>query len=186
MRVLRRAPILGGAARSRRLRGRCRPPAVPRPGAGLRDDPEAGAFFRAPAVVLSAIAPAPADPLLEQRTYDAAHQLRRIGNFAGAISAFQSFVKTWPKSRLAPAAQYWIGDSHFNLREYRVAMASQRQLIATWPDHEKVPDAMLNIASSQAELGEAAASRRTLEELVARYPLSEAADRAKRRLAARK
>ncbi|MBY0439425.1 MAG: tol-pal system protein YbgF, partial [Burkholderiales bacterium] len=136
----------------------------------------------------TAIAPAPSapDPFLEQRTYDAAHQLRRIGNFAGAISAFQSFIKTWPKSRLAPAAQYWIGDSHFNLREYRVAIASQRQLIATWPDNEKVPDAMLNIASSQAELGDSAAARRTLEELVTRHPLSEAADRARRRLAARK
>ena len=106
--------------------------------------------------------------------------------YAGAITAFQSFVKTWPKSKLTPAAQYWIGDSHFNLREFRVAMASQRQLITTWPDHEKVPDALLNIASSQAELGESAASRKTLEDLVARYPLSEAADRAKRRLAPRK
>lgn len=130
--------------------------------------------------------PAGSDPVAEQRAYDAAQQLRRIGNYAGAIAAFQSFVKTWPRSRLAPAAQYWIGDSHFNLREFRVAMASQRQLIATWPDHEKVPDALLNIASSQAELGETAASRKTLEELVARYPQSEAADRAKRRLAPRK
>lgn len=131
-------------------------------------------------------APAGADPVAEQRAYDAAHQLRRIGNFAGAITAFQSFVKTWPKSRLTPAAQYWIGDSHFNLREFRMAIASQRQLIATWPDHEKVPDALLNIASCQAELGETAASRKTLEDLIARHPLSEAAERAKRRLAPRK
>ena len=134
----------------------------------------------------AAALPAGSDPAAEQRAYDAAHQLRRIGNYAGAIAAFQSFVKTWPRSRLAPAAQYWIGDSHFNLREFRLAMTSQRQLIATWPDHEKVPDALLNIASSQAELGETAASRKTLEELVARHPQSEAADRAKRRLAPRK
>jgi len=139
-----------------------------------------------PASAPTTATPTAPDALAEQRAYDSAHQLRRIGNYAGAISAFQAFVKAWPKSRLAPAAQYWIGDSHFNLREYRVAISSQRQLIATWPDNEKVPDALLNIASSQAELGESAAARRTLEDLVARHPKSEAADRAKRRLAARK
>ncbi len=161
-------------------------PAVPAP-AGPAPAPAATGSAQAPTASASgAAAPAGSDPAAEQRAYDAAHQLRRIGNFAGAITAFQSFVKTWPKSRLAPAAHYWIGDSHFNLREFRLAMTSQRQLIATWPDHEKVPDALLNIASCQAELGETAASRKTLEELVARYPLSEAADRAKRRLAPRK
>ena len=143
-----------------------------------------GAGSAVPGAANSVASPAAAvDPVAEQRAYDAAHQLRRNGNYAGAITAFQSFVKTYPKSRLAPAAQYWVGDSHFNLREFRVAIASQRQLLATWPDNEKAPDAMLNIASSQAELGEAAAARKTLEELVARHPLSEAAERAKRRLA---
>jgi len=146
-----------------------------------------GAGSTVPGAANSVASPAAAvDPVAEQRAYDAAHQLRRNGNYAGAITAFQTFVKTYPKSRLAPAAQYWVGDSHFNLREFRVAIATQRQLLATWPDNEKVPDALLNIASSQAELGEAAAARKTLEELVARHPLSEAAERAKRRLAPRK
>jgi len=49
-----------------------------------------------------------------------------------------------------------------------------------------VPDALLNIASSQSEQGEAAAARKTLEGLVNRYPASEAAEKAKRRLAASK
>jgi tol-pal system protein YbgF len=122
----------------------------------------------------------------EQKLYDTAHQARKIGNFAGAINDFQSLVKANPRGRLAPAAQYWIGDSHFNLREYRAAIAAQRQLISTWPDSDKVPDAMLNIASAQAELGETAAARRTMEDLIARHPKSEAADRARQRLAVRK
>lgn len=177
------------------------PTAVPGPGPGSVVSPGAAASTVAPAstpptstppasapttATATTATPTAPDALAEQRAYDSAHQLRRIGNYAGAISAFQAFVKAWPKSRLAPAAQYWIGDSHFNLREYRMAISSQRQLIATWPDNEKVPDALLNIASSQAELGESAAARRTLEDLVARHPKSEAADRAKRRLAARK
>jgi TolA-binding protein len=48
-----------------------------------------------------------------------------------------------------------------------------------------VPDALLNVASAQFELGDGAASRRTLEELIAKYPQSEAATKARQRLAIR-
>jgi len=42
---------------------------------------------------------------------------------------------------------------------------------------------MLNIASSQIELGQTGAARKTMDGLVARFPASEAAEKAKRRLA---
>jgi TolA-binding protein len=44
---------------------------------------------------------------------------------------------------------------------------------------------LLNIATSQFELNDAAASRRTLEELLAKHPQSEAAAKARQRLAIR-
>jgi TolA-binding protein len=46
-----------------------------------------------------------------------------------------------------------------------------------------VPDALVNIASCQIELGDTAAARKTLDGVVTRYPASEAAEKAKRRLA---
>jgi len=119
----------------------------------------------------------------ETRAYEAAQNLRRIGNYQGAIVAFQSFIKQYPKSQLASSAQYWIGDSYFNLRDFRGAISSQRLLLASYPDSPKIPDALLNIASSQAELGETAAARRTMDEIVAKHPGSDAADKARRRLA---
>ena len=124
-----------------------------------------------------------ASPGAENQTYDAAQAQRRIGNYQGAIVAFQNFIKQFPQSNLAPRAQYWIGDSYFNLRDFKLAIASQQTLIKTYPDSPSVPDAMLNIASSQIEMGESITGRRTLEELVAKYPVSDAADKAKRRLA---
>jgi tol-pal system protein YbgF len=119
----------------------------------------------------------------ETRAYEAAQNLRRIGNYQGAIIAFQNFLKQYPKSPLAPSAQYWIGDSYYNMRDFRLAISSQRLLLASYPDSNKVPDAMLNIASSQAELGETAAARKTMDELVAKHPGSDAADKARRRMA---
>ncbi len=138
--------------------------------------------------VAPAAAPAAAvttvDPAAETREYEAAQSQRRLGNYQGAIVAFQNFIKQFPKSNLAPRAQYWIGDSYFNLRDYRLAIAGQQALIKTYPESPSVPDAMLNMASSQIEMGESNTGRKTLEELVTKYPISDAADKARRRLAA--
>jgi tol-pal system protein YbgF len=119
----------------------------------------------------------------EARAYEAAQQQRRIGNYQGAIAAFQAFLAQYPKSPLAHRAQYWIGDSQYNLRDYKSAIASQQKLIAAYSDSASVPDALLNIASCQIELADTAAARKTLDGVVTRYPASEAAEKAKRRLA---
>jgi len=138
-----------------------------------------------------AAAPAPTPPApqasdAETRVYEAAQNQRKIGNYQGAIAAFRNFISQYPRSALAHRAQYWIGDSYYNLRDFKGAIASQQRLIASYPDSASVPDAMLNIASSQLELGDAAGARKTLDKLVARYPTSEAAEKARRRLTATK
>jgi tol-pal system protein YbgF len=178
--------------------------AAPVPGGGA-SAPPASAPAAAPAANVAApppaaSAPAPAaggpasavrpgaagtDGSAEQRAYDGALDQFKSGNFAAAITGFAAFVKTYPKSPLAPSAQYWIGNAQFAQRDYRSAIASQRQLIAAYPDSQKVPDALLNIATSQFEMGDGAASRRTLESIIAKYPNSDAAIKARQRLAIR-
>lgn len=119
----------------------------------------------------------------ESEAYERAQGQRRIGNYQGAIGAFQGFIAKYPKSTLAPRAQYWIGDSYFNLRDFKNAIASQQKLVAAYPDSSSVPDALLNMASSQLESGDAPAARKSMDSLIARYPSSEAAEKARRRLA---
>ena len=121
----------------------------------------------------------------EQKAYDIALDQFKAGSYAAAVAGFSAFIKTFPKSSLAPSAQYWIGNAQYAQRDFRGAIATQRQLIAAYPDSLKVPDAMLNIATAQLDLGEAAASKRTLEDLVAKFPKSDAAIKAKQRLAAK-
>jgi len=138
----------------------------------------------APATVAAATAgPAPAPTSqAEGRAYEAAQGQRKIGNYQGAIAGFRNFIAQYPKSPLAHRAQYWIGDSYYNLREFKNAIASQQRLISAYPDSASVPDALLNIASSQLELGDAPGARKTLDKLIGRYPASEAAEKARRRL----
>lgn len=149
------------------------------PAAAPAGSPAPAAAGTPPAQVASAPQPAEA----EGRAYEAAQNQRRIGNYQGAVAAFRNFITQYPKSQLAPRAQYWVGDSYYNLRDFKSAIASQQKLVATYPDSSSVPDALLNIASSQIELGDTAAARRTMDGLIARYPVSEAAEKAKRRLA---
>lgn len=136
-----------------------------------------------PAPASAPTPPAPQASDAETRVYEAAQNQRKIGNYQGAIAVFRNFISQYPRSPLAHRAQYWIGDSYYNLRDFKGAIASQQRLIASYPDSASVPDALLNIASSQHELGDAAGARKTLDRLVARYPTSEAAEKARRRLA---
>jgi len=141
-----------------------------------------GAGAVAPAATGAAVAASETTDA-EARAYEAAQGQRKIGNYQGAIAGFRNFLSQYPKSTLSHRAQYWIGDSYYNLRDFKNAIASQQRLISAYPDSASVPDALLNIASSQIELGEAAAARRTMDGLIARYPASEAAEKARRRLA---
>jgi tol-pal system protein YbgF len=150
------------------------------------DPPGEGALV-APAEGTDVAAPASGKPTEEEsRAYEAAQQQRRVGNYQGAIAAFRGFIAQYPRSTLAHRAQYWIGDSYYNLRDFKSSIAAQLTLIATYPESASVPDALLNIASSQLELGEKARARETMTGIVTRYPASDAAEKAKRRLAALK
>ncbi|MDD5330099.1 MAG: tol-pal system protein YbgF [Sulfuricella sp.] len=134
----------------------------------------------AKAVSTDAAQPPAAD---DTQAYDAALALFKSGNYQGAIAGFQGFVNASPDSPLAASAHYWIGNSYYNLRDYKNAIASQLKVVTLHPANSKVPDALLNIASSQQGLGETAAAKKTLQSIVAKYPLSNAAGLAKKRLA---
>jgi len=125
------------------------------------------------------------DPVQEQRAYDQGLELFRSGRFAEAIATFQAFNRTYPRSTLVPSAQYWIGNSLYATRDYRGAIAAQRQLITQYPDSAKASDALLNIATAQSDLGELQAARATLQEVATKYPNSEAGVKAKQRLGIR-
>jgi tol-pal system protein YbgF len=120
----------------------------------------------------------------ENKAYQAALDQFKLGNYPLAVSAMQGFLVSYPKSPLAPNAQYWVGMAYSGQRDYKSAITEQRKVIAQWPDNPKAPDAMLSIASSQETMGDRRAAQKTLQELIERYPTSSAAASAKQRLAA--
>lgn len=123
------------------------------------------------------------DPLVESRIYETALSHFREGNYAGAITGFRGFLKTYPDSALAPNAQYWIGYAYYVLKDYKSALAHQQKLVVVYPASAKVPDALFNIATNQVALDDFSGARKTLEDLVAKHPGTNAASLAARRLA---
>ena len=164
------------------------PPASMSPGAvssaPTMPPPASDAARGLPPAVVSA-PPAAIDPVAEQRAYDQGLEHFRAGRYAEAVTAFQLFTRTFARSTLVPSAQYWIGNSLYATRDFRGAIATQRQLIAQYPDSSKAPDALLNIATAQSELGDLQGARATLQEVATKYPSTEAGAKAKQRLGIR-
>tara|TARA_B100000686_G_scaffold204217_1_gene211015 strand:- start:18593 stop:19369 length:777 start_codon:yes stop_codon:yes gene_type:complete len=119
----------------------------------------------------------------ENSDYQEAFNMFKIGRFKGAISKFESFIENYPKSNLVPSSHYWIGNSYYAMRDFKRAIFVQQELIKDFPESAKVPDAMLNIASSQKEINFKTAAKKILTDLIEKYPTSDAAEKAKKRLA---
>jgi tol-pal system protein YbgF len=126
-----------------------------------------------------------ADPE-EKRQFDESMAIVRAGDFPGAASALQNFLKRWPASGFGDSARFWLGNALYGKRELAPAVTMFRTFISNAPDHARVPEAMLAIANSQTELKDIKGARATLTELVRKYPQSEAAQAGKDRLAALK
>lgn len=118
----------------------------------------------------------------ETKAYEAALNQFKLGNYPLAISALQGLQVTYPSSKLAPNAQYWIGMAHAAQRDYKNAILAQQKVVTAWPNDAKAPDAMLNIANSQEALGDRRGAQKTLEGLLEKYPTSQAAASARQRL----
>ena len=122
----------------------------------------------------------------EQRAYDAAIVLFKSGDYKAAASYLGDFVRRYPDSAYAPAAQYWLGNAYYALNDYANAITAQQSVATTYPENAKAPDAMLNIGSSYSQLKDKKNAKKAFEALVAKYPGSNAAKVARERLASLK
>ncbi len=123
-----------------------------------------------------------ADPANETRDYEAALNLLKGGKNKDAASAFQSFIKSYPKSSFLPSANFWAASALYQARDVNEAAKSFGKVVEGWPDDARAPDALLGLSNCQQELGDKKGARATLEKIVAKYPSSPAAQTAKQKL----
>jgi tol-pal system protein YbgF len=118
----------------------------------------------------------------EQEAYDAAFNNLREGQYDQAISGFEGFLTTYPKSMLAANAHYWLGETYYAVRDYPKAKDTFLQLGAEYPKSDKLPEAMLKLGYVYDVLGDRVKARQVLEKLIETYPNSAASAQAQEHL----
>jgi tol-pal system protein YbgF len=122
------------------------------------------------------------ETVVVKRDYEIAWHALEKRDYRLAISRFKDFLRRHPKSNLADNAQYWIGESHYGLREFDQAIIEFDAVRRRYPQGEKVPAALLKQGFAFAELGEKLNARLLLQEVVEKFPETPEAGKAKLRL----
>ena len=117
-----------------------------------------------------------------RRDYEAGWRNLEKRDYRSAIARFKEFLKKHPRSNLAVNAQYWIGESHYALREFDQAIVEFDAVRTRYPEGEKVASALLKQAFAFAELGENRNARLLLQEVVEKYAQTPEATQAKQKL----
>ena len=118
----------------------------------------------------------------EQAAYTHAFDALKTTDYAGAITRFRDFLRSYPQSQLAGNAQYWLGEAYYVTHDYDNAAASFRAVGEQYPQSPKVPDALLKLGLTQIDQKKLTEARATLKQVGQRFPNSDAAKLAAARL----
>lgn len=114
----------------------------------------------------------------EKKSYNAALDLLSKKHTEQAITAFSSFVKTYPKGSYTPNAHYWLGELYNMKGKKDLAAKEYGIVIKQFPNSTKVPDSLLKLAGLDRESGKTDQALRGLQVLIHQYPHSSAAQQA--------
>lgn len=87
------------------------------------------------------------------KLYDEAIRLLQRGDYAAAAQAFKNFIERNPQSKLVGNAQYWLGESHYALRDYNSALSAFAEGYKIYKTSPKGPDNLLKLGITMAALG---------------------------------
>ncbi len=118
----------------------------------------------------------------ERAAYNVAFDALKAGNYADSAQLFQSFLELYPNAAYTPNALYWLGESFYATRNFKMAEAQFSDLVARYPTHDKAAGGLLKLGLSQFGEGNSAQAQQTLEQVVSRFPGSDAARTAQDRL----
>ena len=117
-------------------------------------------------------------------SYRNALQLYREGQAPRAIEQLRQFLRSSRGSDLADNAQYWIGESYYNTKDYNRAIIELNEVLLKYPQGDQVPGALLALATAFADSGDKIDARLILQKLISDHPKSEEAEIGRRQMQA--
>jgi tol-pal system protein YbgF len=116
------------------------------------------------------------------RMYEQAFADYAAGQWSLAISGFEQFLKTFPKSELADEAQLHIGETYYADGKFADAIAAYNQVIQNYPASNSTPQAYYKRGAAQERVKDLDAARASWEFVIKTWPESDAARLAKQNL----
>jgi tol-pal system protein YbgF len=100
------------------------------------------------------------------------------GKYDLAMQEFSDYLKYFPQTENAPAAQYYIGYTYFNANQYEDAVKAFDAVRERFPENPKTPDALYMKGVSLMKAGRRTDAGTEFKSFVKRYPNHELASKA--------
>jgi tol-pal system protein YbgF len=115
-------------------------------------------------------------------TYQKAYGTFKEGDYPNAVKQFEAFLDTYPQSKYADNAQYWIGECYYKKADYERAIVEYEKVIKKYPRGDKLPSAILKEGFAFLELGDRANAKLLFNKVLKQYPHSPQAEIAAKKL----
>ncbi|PYR67836.1 MAG: tol-pal system protein YbgF [Acidobacteria bacterium] len=142
-------------------------------------DPNAPA---APAPTTGPTPPPSTAGLSPTRMFDTARADYAAGQWSLAITGFDAFLKTFPRSEMADDAQFLIGETYYAQNKWMDAIAAYNAVIQNYPMGNAVPEAYYKRGLAQERLGQLDDARESWNTVIQMAPDSDAGRLAKQNL----
>ena len=114
-------------------------------------------------------------------SYDAAYAKVMANDFAGAATAFNDYVATYPDNSLTPNAWYWLGQVQYRQNNFEAARVSFLN-VARFTSSAKRPDALYKLGLICKQKGDTEKAKRYFNLVINTYPADTSANMARREL----
>lgn len=118
----------------------------------------------------------------EETSYQNAFNLLAKQQNAKAITAFQAYLKSYPKGKYAANSHYWLGELYSMQNKNELASNEFNTVISKFPNNPKISDAMLKLAVIHDKAGKKDQAKKELQQIIKQFPGSSAARLANMRL----
>jgi tol-pal system protein YbgF len=124
--------------------------------------------------------PRPAD---KKEFFGLAFSKQKAGEVAAARALYVDFIRKFPRDELSGEAHFQLAESYFAEDKCPEALPEYGQLVKSFPNSKSMPTALLHSADCFARLKNVEAAQAALDQVIKRYPGTDAAKKAKARMA---
>jgi tol-pal system protein YbgF len=119
-----------------------------------------------------------------QQLYDNAMRDRSGGQLDLAMQGFQQYLQWYPNTELAPNAQFYVGQIHYDRSEWVDALKAFDAVLERFSQNNKTPDAMFMKGMTLLRSGQRNEAAREFLNVIQQFPRSEVAPKARAQRAA--